>query len=434
MYWQKEIECMSRDELQSLQLKRLQNMVKRIYENVPFYHQKLKEIGMEPGDVKSLDDLAKMPFTYKTDLRDQYPNGLQAVPDRDIVRYQASSGTTGKPVIDVYTRNDIDMWATCVARCLTSYGVTPDDKVQVSYGYGLFTGGLGLHDGASKIGCNVLPTSSGNTKRQVMLMQDLGITLLACTPSYALYISEALMEAGYGPEDIPLKYGCFGAEPWTAEMRKKLEERLGIDAHDIYGLVELCGPGVASDCNYHKGAHIWEDNFIAEIIDPNTGEVLPPGSTGELVFTTITKEGMPLLRYRTRDITRLFLDKCDCGRTMARMDKITGRTDDMLIIRGVNIFPSQVESVLLKLNKTAPHFHMIVDRQGSLDTMEIQVEVNEGTLHDEIKGMENLRNLIAEELKTVLGISCKITLVEPKSIPRSEGKNKLVTDKRNLHA
>lgn len=428
MFWNEKMETMSRDELMTLQEERLKKTVKYCYERVPFYKQKFDEIGLEPGDIKTLSDLAKVPFTVKTDLRDQYPDGLQAADNKDIVRYHASSGTTGKPIVAMHTAEDIDMWADCVARCLTMYGVTKEDKVQVSYGYSLFTGGLGLHDGATKVGCGVLPTSSGNTQKQIMLMMDIGMTALGCTPSYALYLSEVMMDMGYTPDQIPLKHGMFGAEPWTDEMRQTLEERLGIQAHDIYGLTEICGPGVGGDCEYHNGIHIWEDNFIVEVINPKTGEVLPPGSMGEIVFTTINKTGMPVLRYRTRDLSRIMTDKCECGRTMARMDKIVGRSDDMMIIRGVNVFPSQVESVLINLNKTAPFFHMVVDRQGTLDTVEIQVEVNETT--DDIKGLEKLRDEISAEIKSVVGINAKITLVEPKSLPRSQGKNKLVTDKR----
>ena len=428
MFWNEKMETMSRDELMTLQEERLKKTVQYCYENVPFYKRKFDEIGLLPGDIKTLQDLAKVPFTVKTDLRDEYPDGLQAAPNKDIVRYHASSGTTGKPIVAMHTRHDIEMWADCVARCLTMYGITDEDKVQVSYGYSLFTGGLGLHDGASMVGCNVLPMSSGNTQKQIMLMLDLGMTAIGCTPSYALYLSEVLMEQGYTPDQIPLKHGIFGAEPWTAEMRDTLEERLGIQAHDIYGLTEICGPGVGGDCEYHKGIHIWEDNFIVEVINPKTGEVLPPGSMGEIVFTTINKTGMPVLRYRTRDLSRIMTEKCECGRTMARMDKIVGRSDDMMIIRGVNVFPSQIESVLINLGKTSPFFHMVVDRQGTLDTLEIQIEVNETT--DDIKGLEKIRDEVTAEIKSVVGIAAKVTLVEPKSIPRSQGKNKLVTDKR----
>lgn len=428
MFWNEKMETMSRDELMTLQEERLKKTVKYCYERVPFYKKKFDEIGLEPGDIKTLSDLAKVPFTVKNDLRDNYPDGLQAADNKDIVRYHASSGTTGKPIVAMHTKEDIEMWSECGARCLAMFGVTKEDKVQVSYGYSLFTGGLGLHDGASKMGCAVLPTSSGNTQKQIMLMTDIGMTVLGCTPSYALYISEVLMDKGYTPDQIPLKHGVFGAEPWTDEMRQTLEERLGIEAHDIYGLTEICGPGVGGDCEYHDGIHIWEDNFIMEVINPKTGEVLPPGSMGEIVFTTINKTGMPVLRYRTRDLSKITIDKCQCGRTMARMGKIVGRSDDMMIIRGVNVFPSQVESVLINLNKTAPFFHMVVDRQGTLDTVEIQVEVTETT--DDIKGLEKVRDEIAAEIKSVIGINAKITLVEPKSLPRSQGKNQLVTDKR----
>ena len=428
MFYNEKMETMSRDELMTLQEQRLKKTVAYCYERMPFYKKKFDEIGLLPGDIKTLDDLSKLPFTVKTDLRDNYPDGLQAADNKDIIRYHASSGTTGKPIVAMHTREDVEMWSECVCRCLAMYGLTKEDRVQVSYGYSLFTGGLGLHDGATKYGCAVLPTSSGNTQKQLMLMKDLRMTALACTPSYALYLSELLMEQGLSPEEVPLKHGIFGAEPWTEEMRQTLEERMGIHAHDIYGLTEICGPGVGGDCEYHNGIHLWEDNFIVEVINPKTGEVLPPGSMGEIVFTTINKTGMPVLRYRTRDLSHITIDKCECGRTMARMGKIVGRSDDMMIIRGVNVFPSQVESVLINLNKTAPFFHMIVDRKGTLDTLEIQVEVNNTT--DEIRGLEQLRDEIAAELKSVIGIAAKVTLVEPKSLPRSQGKNKLVTDKR----
>ena len=433
MYWNKDIECMSRDELHALQLQRLQKMVKHIYTNVPFYRRKLDEIGAKPEDIKELKDLAKLPFTYKTDLRDNYPNGLVAVPQEQINRIHASSGTTGKPTVVAYTKGDVQLWSEMLARGFTAIGASSKDIIQVSYGYGLFTGGLGLHYGAEMIGASVLPTASGNTHRQILLMQDLKTTILCCTPSYALYIAEILAEMGIDPQTTPLKTGVFGAEPWTESMRKRLEKSLGIKAYDIFGLSELCGPGVSMECEAQDSAHIWEDNFIVEIINPETGEVLPEGSVGEMVFTTITKEGMPLLRYRTRDLSSINLAKCACGRTHARMTRIAGRSDDMLIIRGVNVFPSQVESALLEMGQTSPHYHLVVDRKNNHDTLEIQIEIDDTMFSDYVRGFEALKKSVSSQIEHVLGLAVDITFVEPKTLARSEGKAKRVTDKRDLN-
>ena len=431
-YWNKDIECMPRDEVKQLQFERLKVMLKRIYENVPFYRNKLDEIGITPDDIKSLNDLEKLPFTTKTDLRDNYPDKLCACNKQDINRIHASSGTTGKPTVVLYTKNDVDMWSECVARAMTMAGITKDDTVQVSYGYGLFTGGLGAHYGAETIGATVIPTSSGNTKRQIMLMEDLSVDALCCTPSYALMLSEAMEEAGIDTKKLPVRMGIFGAEPWSEAMRYEIEKRLNINAYNIYGLSEICGPGVSMDCIEKEGMHIAEDFFIAEIIDPVTGEVLPDGSTGELVFTTISKEGMPLLRYRTKDLTRLIVEPCKCGRTHARMDRVMGRSDDMLIIRGVNVFPSQIESILLEMGETSPYYHLIVDRIDNRDTLEVQVEVSEALFSAEISGLESLRDKISKEIQHTLLVSAKVSLVEPKSLARSEGKAVRVTDKRKI--
>ncbi|MGQ9513140.1 phenylacetate--CoA ligase family protein [Thermodesulfitimonas sp.] len=430
--WNPVVETMPREQLRELQLQRLKETVRRAYEKVPFYREKFKTIGLEPEDIKSLDDLARLPFTLKDDLRNNYPFGLFAAPLKEIVRVHASSGTTGKPTVVGYTREDIVTWAEVVARTLGSVNTTPDDVVQVAYGYGLFTGGLGLHYGAEKIGATVIPISGGNTKRQIMLMQDFGTTVLCCTPSYALYIAEVLQESGIPRESLRLRAGLFGAEPWSENMRREIEEKLKIDAIDIYGLSEIIGPGVASECLCKNGLHICEDHFIPEIIDPATGKVLPPGEQGELVFTTITKQGFPVIRYRTRDISRLIVEPCPCGRTHIRMARVTGRTDDMLIIRGVNVFPTQIESVLLSIGQTEPHYLLVVDREKSLDTLEVWVEVSEALFRDEVKGLEELEQRIHDEIESVLGISVKVKLVEPKTIQRSEGKAKRVWDKRDF--
>jgi phenylacetate-CoA ligase len=430
MIWNKDIECASREQMREIQSQRLTTLVAKVYDSVPFYRSKLKEKGIEPGDIKSIDQLKHLPFTLKADLRDNYPFGLLAVPQAEIVRIHASSGTTGKPTVVGYTRNDIDMWSEVVARSLTMAGVTKNDLVQVAYGYGLFTGGLGLHYGAEKIGASVIPISGGNTKKQLQLMEDFGSTVIACTPSYAAYLGESIRKEGIDPGNIKLKAGIFGAEPWTEQMRIQIQELLGIKAYDIYGLTEVVGPGVSMECEHQSGSHIFEDHFIPEIIDPNTLEPLPYGEVGELVFTPVSKEGMPLLRYRTRDLTRLHADKCACGRTLVRMDKCLGRTDDMLIIRGVNVFPSQVEAVLLELAETSPHYQLIVSRENNLDSLEIKVEIDEQFWSDEVKVLEALRQRISHNIASVLGISATIRLVEPRSIERSEGKAKRLIDNR----
>lgn len=421
---------MEREELLKLQGERLKSMVKRVYDTVPFYRKKLAEMGIEPGDITTIDDLKKLPFTTKQDLRDNYPFGLFTVPQTDIVRLHASSGTTGKSTVVGYTHNDIQMWSEVVARSLTMAGVTKSDIIQVAYGYGLFTGGLGLHYGAEKVGASVIPISGGNTKKQLQLMEDFGSTVIACTPSYAAYLGEALVAEKIDPRNIKLKAGIFGAEPWTEEMRSQIEHLLGIKAYDIYGLSEIIGPGVSMECHCQNGMHIFEDHFIPEIINPDTCEVLPYGELGELVFTPATKEAMPLIRYRTRDLTRLHADKCECGRTLVRMEKCLGRSDDMLIIRGVNVFPSQVESVLLEMSETKPHYILVVERENNLDILEIQVEIEEQFFSDEIKELEGLRQRIKANIASTLGINASIRLVEPGTIERSMGKAKRVIDKR----
>lgn len=431
-YWNPTYECMPREEMTRVQNERLVNTVKRIYHNVPFYRVKMQKKGLEPGDIKSIEDLSKLPFTYKQDLRDTYPYGLFAVPLSEIVRIHASSGTTGRQTVVGYTRRDIDTWAEVMARTLSCAGASKESFIQVAYGYGLFTGGLGVHYGAERVGASVIPVSGGNTKRQLQIMKDFGTTILACTPSYALFMAEEMEEAGIKKGELKLKAGVFGAEPWSDNMRNEIEQRLGILAIDIYGLSEIIGPGVATECYCKNGLHIQEDHFIPEIINPDTEEVLPPGSKGELVFTTITKEGLPLLRYRTRDISTLNYEKCECGRTLVRMSKVSGRTDDMLIIRGVNVFPSQIESVLLEIGETAPHYLLIVDRKDNLDSLEVWVEMTQSMFSDEVKRIEDLERMIKREIESTLGINAKVRLVEPKTIERSEGKAKRVIDKRQL--
>ena len=423
---------MEREALLKLQGERVASMVKRVYDSVPFYRKKLQDAGIEPGDITTIDDLKKLPFTTKQDLRDNYPFGLFTVPQENIVRIHASSGTTGKSTVVGYTRNDIEMWSEVVARSLTMAGVGKADILQVAYGYGLFTGGLGLHYGAEKVGASVIPISGGNTKKQLQLMEDFGSTALACTPSYAAHLGEALVEEKIDRKKLKLKAGIFGAEPWTEEMRSQIEHLLGIKAYDIYGLSEIIGPGVSMECECQKGMHIFEDHFIPEIINPDTCEVLPYGELGELIFTPATKEAMPLIRYRTRDLTRLHAEKCDCGRTLVRMEKCVGRSDDMLIIRGVNVFPSQVESVLLEMSETKPHYLLVVDRENNLDTLEIQVEIDEQFFSDEVKVLEGLRQRIKANIASLLGISATIRLVEPGTIERSMGKAQRVIDKRKL--
>ncbi len=430
--FQKEIECMNRDELKKLQSERLVKQVKRMYEIVKLFKERMDELGLKPEDIKGIEDLQKLPFSYKKDLRDYYPYGLFAVPLKDIVRVHASSGTTGKQIVVGYTRHDLDMWSDCFARQLTAAGATDEDFVQVSYGYGLFTGGLGAHDGTQKIGATVIPTSSGNTQRQIQTMIDFGTTVLCCTPSYAMYLGETIAEMGV-KDKLHLKAGIFGAEPWTEDMRHAIENLLGIKAYDIYGLSEIMGPGVAYECECQNGMHVNEDMFIPEIIDPDTGEVLPEGQSGELVFTTLTKEGFPLIRYRTRDICSLNYEKCKCGRTFVRMNKPTGRSDDMMIIRGVNVFPSQIEEVLLKIGgDVTPNYLILVDRKNNTDTLEVQVEMSETLFNDEMKSIAAVESNIKEKLRSVLGLSAKVTLVGPKTITRSEGKAKRVIDNRHL--
>jgi len=432
MYWNKSCETMPRERLKEVQLERLQGMVNRIYHEVPFYRDRFQEKGILPTDVKSLDDLQKLPFTTKVDLRDNYPYGLFAVPLEKIVRIHASSGTTGKPTVVGYTRKDIANWADMMARCLVATGGNEHSVIQNAYGYGLFTGGLGVHYGAECLGASIIPISGGNTQKQMMLMKDFGSTILTCTPSYAIYLAESLKENGIDPETLNLQAGIFGAEPWSENIRKEIEKKLKIKAYDIYGLSEIMGPGVAIECEAQHGLHVWEDHFIPEIIDPNTLEVLPYGEQGELVITTITKEGIPILRYRTRDITKIIAEPCECGRTHLRISRLQGRTDDMLIIRGVNVFPTQIESVLLEIGEVEPHYQLVVRRDGSLDTLEIKVELSEELFSDRISGLEELERRIRDRIGSIIGISSKISLVEPKSLPRSEGKSQRVVDLRNI--
>jgi len=431
MIWNDDFETLPREAIESLQLKRLQQTVERVYAAVPFYRDSFTKAGIKPADIKSLKDLQHLPFTLKQDMRDSYPYGLFAVPLEQIVRIHASSGTTGKPTVVGYTRRDIDNWTELVARSFVAAGTNQGDIIHNAYGYGLFTGGLGAHYGAERVGASVIPMSGGNTKKQLMIMQDFGSTVLTCTPSYSLYLAEVAAEEGINIHRLKLKVGILGAEPWSENMRQEIEAKLNIKAIDIYGLSEIMGPGVGIECiEAQNGLHIWEDHFIPEIINPETGEVLPDGEKGELVITTITKEGIPLIRYRTRDITRLFKEPCICGRTHARIERLSGRSDDMLIIRGVNVFPSQIESVLFNIDGVEPHYQLIVERDGNLDTLEVQVEVNEQTFSDEIKVLQGLSNKIRKDIKDLLGVTCKIRLVEPKTITRSEGKAKRVIDNR----
>lgn len=431
-YWNQEIECMSREDMKKLQDERLVAQVKHVYDNVEYYRNLMDKKGVKPEDIKSTDDLHKLPFITKADLRDAYPYGLLAKPLSECVRIHSTSGTTGKRVVAFYTQNDIDLWEDCCARAITAVGGTNEDVCQVCYGYGLFTGGSGLHGGSHKVGCLTLPMSSGNTERQIQFMRDLGSTIICCTPSYAAYIGETIHEMGISPDNIKLKAGIFGAEPWTEEMRRSIEKSLGIKAYDIYGLTEISGPGVAFECSEQSGMHINEDNFIPEIINPETGEVLPDGEVGELVFTSITKEAFPLLRYRTRDLCVLSRKKCSCGRTLIKMTKPMGRSDDMLIIRGVNVFPSQIETVLIE-HGYAPNYLIEVDRVNNSDTLDISVEMNPEQLSDKIKDMQDKERTLAGAMKTMLGINPKVHLVSPKSIARSEGKAVRVIDKRKLH-
>jgi phenylacetate-CoA ligase len=432
MMWNERMETLSRDEMRKLQDVRLRNVVKHAYHNSPFYRRKMQELDITPDDVQGIADITKLPFTVKQDLRDNYPFGLMAVSMSEIVRLQASSGTTGKPIVVGYTRKDLAVWAEGVARCLTAYGLTRNDMVQVSYGYGLFTGGLGAHGGVEAIGGTVLPMSSGNTQKQIQLMHDFGAKALACTPSYALYLAETIRESGIPLEEFRLRVGAFGAEPWTENMRRELEEKLNIKAYDIYGLTEICGPGVGGECECQDGTHLWEDHFYPEIVDPVTLKPVEPGTKGELVFTTLTKEGMPMLRYRTRDLTALHYEPCACGRTAVRMERILGRSDDMMIIRGVNVFPSQVESVILELPEFEPHYFITVDRVNNVDTFQIQVELRSEYYSDEMSRMLELKKKITGRLQSVIGIQPDVKIVEPHSIERSQGKAKHVQDNRKF--
>ena len=432
MIWNNARECMSREDMKAHKDSAIIDMVERVYHNVPFYRAKMQESGLTPNDIHGVDDLYKLPFTTKQDLRDNYPFGLFAVPMSEIIRLHASSGTTGKPTVVGYTRKDLNIWSEVVARTMYCAGIGKRDVIQIAYGYGLFTGGLGIHYGSEKIGAVVIPVSGGNTKRQLQLMEDFGSTAIACTPSYALFLAEAIEESGISFDNIKLRVGIFGAEPWTENMRKEIEKKLQIKAIDIYGLSEIIGPGVASECEFQNGLHINEDHFIPEIIHPDTLEILPEGTRGELVFTTVSKEGLPLIRYRTRDLTRLDSSKCKCGRTLVRMEKCTGRSDDMLIIRGVNIFPSQIESILLEMSETKPHYRIVVDRINNLDTLQVEVEVDEQFFLDQISQLQSLRAKIQHTLESSLGIGVEIKLVEPKTLQRSEGKSVRVIDNRKI--
>lgn len=428
-YWQKE-ETIGLEEKRKIQSDRLVQTVNRVYKNVPFYQKKMVDMGIEPGDIRGIDDLDKLPFTTKQDLRDNYPYGLFAVPMEEVVRIHASSGTTGRPIVVGYTEKDIDTWSNVLARCLVAYGLTKKDILQVAYGYGLFTGGLGVHYGCEKLGATVVPMSGGNTKKQIQLIEEFGTTAIACTPSYALYIGESMRNAGIDPRSTKLSLGILGAEPWTEEMREEIESLLGIRAMNIYGLSEIMGPGVAFDCEVKNGLHINDDHFVPEIINPKTLCSESYGKEGELVFTCITKEALPLIRYRTRDLTYLDNAPCSCGRTLVRMGRISGRSDDMLIIRGVNVFPSQIESIILKIAEVAPHYVLIVDRINNLDTLEVWVEAKEGIFSDTVKTLEYVEKRITSELFSLLGLHVKVKLVEPRTIERSEGKAKRIIDKR----
>ena len=432
MIWNEAKECMSRDELTVLQGKRLKKLVDYVYHNVEYYRKKMQAVDLMPGDIKGLEDITKLPFTTKDDLRDNYPFGLFAVPNSEIVRIHASSGTTGKATVVGYTRYDLDVWSECVARCLTMANVTKNDIIQVAYGYGLFTGGLGAHAGAEKIGATVVPMSTGNTKKLTTMMVDFGASSIACTPSYLLHISEVLAAEGL-LDKIKLKSAICGAEPWTDKMRHEIETKLNIKAHDIYGLSEIMGPGVACDCEYHRGLHVCEDHFYPEVLDSATLTPVADGVKGELAFTTLTKEGIPLIRYRTKDITSICHSPCECGRTSARISKFSGRVDDMLIIRGVNVFPSQIEAALIELDVVTPHYMMIVDRVNNLDTLEVQVELDPKYYTDEIRALEALTKKIGHVIQQAIGLSAKIKIVEPQTLVRSEGKAVHVIDKRKLY-
>jgi phenylacetate-CoA ligase len=432
MIWNREAECMSAEEKEELQLKRLQEVVKRAYENVDYYKKRFNDSGVLPEDIETLDDIEKLPFTTKTDLRDAYPFGMFAVPSEDIIEVHTTSGTTGKPTVSGYTQKDIDIWGEVMARSLTMAGGEKKDLIQNCYGYGLFTGGLGVHYGAHKIGATVIPISAGNTQRQIEIMEDFGSTILTCTPSYALYLAEILQKQGITGETINLKAGVFGAEMWTEEMRDEIEKRLNLSALNIYGLTEIIGPGVAQECLEKNGLHIFDDHFFSEIVDPKTLKQLPDGEKGELVLTTLTREGMPVIRFRTRDITVLRKGTCECGRTLVKMDRITGRSDDMLKVRGVIVFPSQIERALLKIEGLDPHYQIIVTRPHQLDELEVQVEASEILFSDEVKHVEEVKKSIEDYIQAEIGLRVNVSLVEPQSLPRSEGKAVRVIDKRNL--
>ena len=423
---------MSREQMRELQGKRLQKLVQYVYHNVPFYRNKMQAMNVSPEDIVTIDDIVKLPFTTKQDLRDNYPYGLQAAPASEIVRVHASSGTTGNPTIVGYTRKDLAVWSEVMTRCLTAYGLHRDDTVSVSYGYGLFTGGLGAHYGVENLGATVIPTSTGSTEKHIRLLKDLKISGICCTPSYALYLAETLEKLGVSKDEINLRIGVFGAEPWTENMRKEIESRLGLKGYNIYGLSEIMGPGVSYECQEQHGSHISEDHFFPEIINPESLEQLPYGEQGELVFTTLTKEGMPLLRYRTKDLCTLMEGQCACGRTLVRMSRIVGRSDDMLIIRGINVFPSQVESVILEMQEFEPQYMLIVDRVKNLDSLQVQVEVRKDYFSDDIGSMLALKKKLADKLKSVISIAADVRLMEPGSIERSQGKGKHVIDNRNL--
>lgn len=431
-YYNPEVETASREELDRIQTERLKEQVKHVYDNVPLYRERMDKAGVKPEDIQTLDDIRKLPFTSKQDLRDTYPYGMFAVPMSEVTRIHASSGTTGKQIVVGYTDGDLDIWDTCCARQLVAVGATNEDKVHVSYGYGLFTGGLGLHGGSQKLGCTTIPVSAGNTARQLTIMQDFGSTILGCTPSYAMYLGESAVKAGIDTSKLPLRAGIFGAEPWTEEMRKNIEQTLNIKAYDIYGLTEICGPGVAYECAEQKGMHVNEDHFIIEIINPETGEPVPDGQKGEIVFSSITKKAFPLLRFRTKDIGVITHEKCACGRTFVRMSKPLGRVDDMLIVRGVNLFPSQIETVLLRMNHS-PNYQIIVDRKGTLDSIEVRIEMNDEHFSDTTSDILRMEKELENEFKSSLGIKPKVKLVSPNSIPRSEGKAVRVVDRRHVY-
>ncbi len=431
-YWNREAECMDRESMRRLQSERLVKMVKHVYEDSTYYRKRMDEYGVKPEDIRSIDDITKLPFTTKQDLRDNYPFNLFCVPMEKIVRLHASSGTTGKPIVAGYTREDLEMWSEVTARSLMAAGVSSKDIMQVSYGYGLFTGGLGAHDGGTLIGASIVPTSSGNTEKQITLMHDFGSTVLACTPSYALYLAETIAKSGLDINDFKLRVGVFGAEPWTNSMRAEIEEKLHIKAYDIYGLTEMCGPGVGCECECQNGTHLWEDHFYPEIIDPVTLQPVAPGEKGELVFTNLTKWGMPMIRYRTRDLTSLIYEKCECGRTAVRMNKILGRSDDMLIIRGVNVFPSTVESIILEFPECEPYYFIEVDRVNNVDTFDILVEVHPEYYTDRVNELVDLKNRITARCQSVIGIKPNVKIVEPNTIERSMGKAKHAIDHRKF--